>query len=153
MKNYDLWAILSYYGTCWFDWLDTAAVMSIIMSVPFELISFKLKFMTFFSQVYHCQLPSFPPKRQFQQIQPFYWKLLQLKNVTMVRLNSGIFGTFELSECNINLNSSGCRALKIIKNDTKLEPISWGPRSENPIFNFCVGVWVGGNPREVFLHG
>ena len=39
-SNFDLLVILSYFGTCWFDRLDTAAVMSIIMSVPFELISF-----------------------------------------------------------------------------------------------------------------
>ena len=32
----------------------------------------------------------------------------------MFRLNSGIFGIFKLSACNLNLNSSGCRASKII---------------------------------------
>ena len=56
------------------------------------------------------------------------------------RSNSGIFGTFELSAWNIYLNSSGCRASKIVKNDTKFEPISWKFNSEIPILNFCVGV-------------
>ena len=35
----------------------------------------------------------------------------------------------------------------MIYNDTKLEPISWELNLENPLFNFCVGVWVGGHPR------
>ena len=34
------------------------------------------------------------------------------------RLNSGIFTIFELSELNFNMNSSDCRAWKIISNDT-----------------------------------
>jgi len=34
------------------------------------------------------------------------------------RLNSGIFRIFELSELNLNLNGSDCRASKIICNDT-----------------------------------
>ena len=41
------------------------------------------------------------------------------------RLNSGIFGTIKLSAWNINLNSSDCRATKIMKNDTKFDKISW----------------------------
>ena len=44
------------------------------------------------------------------------------------------------------LNSSDCRASKIIWNDTKVEPISWEPKRENLISNFCVGVWVGCGP-------
>ena len=65
------------------------------------------------------------------------------------RLNSGIFETFELSAWNIYLNSSDCRASKIIKNDTKFEPISWELSSENSLLNLCVGESVGGKSREV----
>ena len=70
--------------------------------------------------------------------------------LSMTRLNSGIFGNFELSARNINLNSSGCWASKIIKNDTEFEPISWQLDIENSIFNFCVDVWVGGHLRTNF---
>ena len=71
---------------------------------------------------------------------------------SMTTLNSEIFRIFELSEWNINLNSSKCRALKIISNDTKLEPISWELNYENPLFNFCVGVWVRGQDGTNFSH-
>ena len=57
---------------------------------------------------------------------------------------------FELSLRNLNLNSSDCRASKIISNDTKLEEIPWELNVENPLFNFCVGVWDGGNPGANF---
>ena len=56
------------------------------------------------------------------------------------RLNSGNFMIFEPSEWILNLNSSDCRASKIISNDTKLEPISWEFDIENPFFDFCVGL-------------
>ena len=56
------------------------------------------------------------------------------------RLNSGIFGIFKLSACNLNLNSSDCGASKIIYNDTKLEPIPWEQTRENSLLNFCVGI-------------
>ena len=52
----------------------------------------------------------------------------------------------------MNLNSSDCRASKIIQNDTKLDPISWEPNIENEIFIFCVGVWVGGHPPANFSY-
>ena len=38
-------------------------------------------------------------------------------------------------------------------NDTELEPIFWELNLSNTLFNFCVGVWVGGHPRANFLHG
>ena len=48
------------------------------------------------------------------------------------------------------VNGSDCRAAKIISNDTKLETISWELNAANPIFIVCVGVRVGGHPRENF---
>ena len=54
--------------------------------------------------------------------------------LNMDRLNSGIFRIFKVSVQNLNLNSSDCRALKIITNDTKLEPISWELNLKNPLF-------------------
>ena len=68
------------------------------------------------------------------------------------RLNSGIFTIFELSELNLNLNSSDCRARKIISNDTKLEAIPWELDDGNPLFKFCVGVWVRGQDGTNFSH-
>ena len=50
---------------------------------------------------------------------------------------------FELSEWNLNLNLN-YRASKILLTDTKLESISWELKNKNPLFHFCVGVWVGG---------
>ena len=61
------------------------------------------------------------------------------------RLNSGIFRIFKLSVWNWNLNNPDYRASKIISNDTKLEPISWELNLKSLLFNFCVGVWVGGH--------
>ena len=46
---------------------------------------------------------------------------------------------------NLKLNSSYCRALKIITIDTKTERISREMKIENSISKFCVGVWVGGH--------
>ena len=68
------------------------------------------------------------------------------------RLNSGNFRIFEPCEWNLNLNSSDCRASKIIYNDIKLEPISWELNLKNPVLNTCVGVSVGGHPRANFSH-
>ena len=48
------------------------------------------------------------------------------------------------------LNSSDCRAWKLISNDFKLEPISWELNLKNQLFNFCVGFWVGGHLRANF---
>ena len=48
------------------------------------------------------------------------------------------------------MNNWDCRASKILWNDTKAEPISWEINIENSIFNFCVGVWVGEYPRQIF---
>ena len=70
----------------------------------------------------------------------------------MNRLNSGIFRIFELREWNLNLNSSDCRASKIIYNDTKLEPIPWEQTRENSLLNFCVGVSVRGHDGTKFFH-
>jgi len=71
---------------------------------------------------------------------------------TMTRLNSGNFRIFQPCEWNLNLNSSDCRASKIIYNDIKLEPISWELNLKNPVLNTCVGVSVGGHPRANFSH-
>ena len=49
----------------------------------------------------------------------------------------------------MNLNSSDCRALKIIQNDTKLESISWELKIEKRFLNFCVGKTVRGKSPEV----
>ena len=43
---------------------------------------------------------------------------------------------------------SDCSVSKIILNDTSNESSAWEPNKENLIFNFCVGVWVGGHPRQ-----
>ena len=63
---------------------------------------------------------------------------------TISRLNSGNFGIFYASESIYILNSSACRALKIISNDSKIGTISWDLKGENRCFNFCVGQNVGG---------
>ena len=44
---------------------------------------------------------------------------------SMFRFNSWNFSILEPSKWNMNLNGSDCKTLKIISNDTKLEPISW----------------------------
>ena len=59
---------------------------------------------------------------------------------TIIRLNSGIFRIFELSAYKLNPIRSDCRASKIILNDTRVEPISWEPKREYPLFTFDVGV-------------
>ena len=76
----------------------------------------------------------------------------QIITLFIRRLNSGIFRIFDPREWNLNLNSSDCRASKIIWNVTKLGPISWELNIEYPIFNFCVGVWVGEHHRANFSH-
>ena len=43
------------------------------------------------------------------------------------------------------------RASKIIQNDIKLEAVLWEFDIENPFFDFCVGVWVGGQPPTHFV--
>ena len=65
------------------------------------------------------------------------------KTSIIYRLISGIFRIYEPSEWILNLNSSNCRALKIIFNDTELEPVSWELKFKNTLFNFCAGVGVG----------
>ena len=69
-----------------------------------------------------------------------------------MRLNSRNLRILELNNSNFNLKSSDGRSSKTISNDTKLGPISWELVIENLFFNFCVGVWVGGYPRENFSH-
>ena len=64
----------------------------------------------------------------------------------------GVFRIFEPSEWNLNLNRSDCRASKIIQNDIKLELIPWKLSIQNPILNFCVGVWVSGLHRANFSY-
>ena len=81
-------------------------------------------------------------------ISPVRWHILYY----MVRLNSGNFGIFQLSFWNLSLNSSDCRASKIIQKDTKLETISLELNAENPLFNICVGVWVRGQDAANFSH-
>ena len=82
----------------------------------------------------NCALPA----QNF--IARFFELKIRRKAQLMSRLNTGNFRIFEPSEWNLNLNSSDCRASKIIYNDTKLEPISWELNLKNPLFNFCVGV-------------
>ena len=48
------------------------------------------------------------------------------------------------------MNSSDCRAWKILWNDTKLELFYSELNVENLLFNFCVGVWVGGSSQAKF---
>ena len=67
------------------------------------------------------------------------------------RLNSGNFGVIYFAEPIINLDGSVCRAWKIISNDTKISIIPWEPDIKNSFLNFCVGVWVGGQPWTNFL--
>ena len=55
--------------------------------------------------------------------------------------NTGQFSAFKLSDCG---------AFKIIKNGTKLGLIPWKLNAENPLFYFCVGVWVGGQDPKNF---
>ena len=67
------------------------------------------------------------------------------------KLNSGIFELEFLnwSDWNLNLNSSDCKASKIIWNDTKVEQISGEPKGtiflgtkrDNPLFNFIGVYW------------
>ena len=68
------------------------------------------------------------------------------------RLHYGNSRIFEPSERILNLNSSNCRAPKIIFNDAELEPVSWELRIENTRFNFCVGVEVGGHDVTNFSY-
>ena len=69
---------------------------------------------------------------------------------TIRRLNSGNFGIFDHTQSFINLESSVCRAWEIISNDTKISMIPWEPDIKNSFWNFCVGVWVGGQPWTNF---
>ena len=51
----------------------------------------------------------------------------------MLKIEFSLFGSQEIG------SRSDCRAWKIIRDDTKLELISWESNRENPIFNICVG--------------
>ena len=68
------------------------------------------------------------------------------------RLNSGNFGIFLPNESILILKSSVCRAFEIIRDDIKIITFPWGFKVENPCFNFCVGVYVGGHLATNFLH-
>ena len=68
------------------------------------------------------------------------------------RLNSGNFGIFHFTEPISNLDSSVCKSWKIASIDTKISMIPWETDTEKSFWNFCVGVWVGGQPRANFLH-
>ena len=50
----------------------------------------------------------------------------------------------------MNLGISDYRSWKINYNGTEPEPIFLEPNIENPLFNSCVGVWVGGHPPTNF---
>ena len=67
------------------------------------------------------------------------------------RLNSGNLGIFYFTELMINLDSSVCRAWKIISNDTKITMVPWESDIKNSFWNICVGVWVSGQPRANFF--
>ena len=79
-----------------------------------------------------------------------YWKSLNLDHFVwlsieiMRRLNSKIFRNLDPRKWSLNLSISDWRASKIIRNDSKLETIPRENNIENPVFDFCVGVWVGG---------
>ena len=63
--------------------------------------------------------------------------------ISLGRLNSGIFMIFEPWKRNLNLNAWDCRASKIIRNDSKLEPISWERRKSNfQVLRGCLGRWT-----------
>ena len=64
----------------------------------------------------------------------------------IARSNSGITRIFLSSVWKLNLRSSNLRAPKNIFNDIKLEPVPRELNIENPLLNFCVGVWVGEHP-------
>ena len=68
---------------------------------------------------------------------------------SIVRLNSGNFRISLPGESILKKQSSVCRAFKIHKNDTKMDTILWDSQVENPFLSFCVGDYVGGNPREM----
>ena len=59
----------------------------------------------------------------------------------IIRFN---FGIFYPSESTLILNSSACRALKIIEIDIEIGAIPWDFKVENLCFIFCVGGYVGG---------
>merc|ERR1711990_1084816 len=65
--------------------------------------------------------------------------------------NSGNFRIFEPSEWNLNLNSSDCRASKIIYSDTKLEPISWELNLKNRLFYAKLRFFTGFSPFSDFM--
>ena len=77
----------------------------------------------------------------------------QVTKCKIRRLNSGILRIFKLREWNLNLNSSDCRASKIICNDSNLDAIPWKLNIENPRFSICVSVWVGRNPPTNLSYG
>ena len=70
----------------------------------------------------------------------------------MHRLNSGKFVISFPNESILILNGSVCRAFKIIRNDMKIVTFPLNYKAENPCFNFCVGVYVGGHLATNFLH-
>ena len=69
--------------------------------------------------------------------------------LVIIRLKSGNFGALNAVN-ETRICSSDCRASKSISNGIKLEPISWELKIENPFLNFCVGVWVGWHPFNIF---
>ena len=75
----------------------------------------------------------------------------QFNRFIIIRLNSGNFGIFDFTEPIINLDCPVCRAWKIVSNGTKICRILWESDFENSFWNFCVGVWVGGQPRANFF--
>ena len=70
--------------------------------------------------------------------------------INIIRLNLEIWRIFDPRKLSLNLNSSDFRVSKMIWNDTKLTPIFWELNIENTLLSICVGVWVGGPPRQTF---
>ena len=56
----------------------------------------------------------------------------------------GFWPLVKLNARNFAISVQG-RASKNMSNDTKLKAISWELDIENLFFDFCVGVWEGGN--------
>ena len=52
----------------------------------------------------------------------------------------------------MNLIGSDCGVSKTILNDMDPVLISWELNTENPLLNFCVGVWAWGQDATNFSH-
>ena len=95
------------------------------------------KFRSYFCKIFSSEV--LPRWNRFQS-----WPMIYGSLMPMRRLNSRNHGIFYPSVWILILNSSACRALKIIWNDIKNGTIPWDFKVEIPCFNFSVGENVGG---------